>query len=172
MSNILSYRESKTSEEFMSLAFFALTLLFFPQAASKPDAGVEMRGDHAMGFSHEATTHHFRLYQFGGAIEVSANDSNDANSRDQIRMHLSHIVTMFSQGDFNVPMFIHDKTPPGASTMSKLRDQIHYQLEDTPQGARIAIATKNKEALAAIHDFLRFQISDHKTGDSVEISKP
>ncbi|MGA2811311.1 MAG: hypothetical protein ABSG16_07935 [Candidatus Acidiferrum sp.] len=156
----------------MSLVFFALTLLFVPQAASKPDAGIETRGDHAMGFSHETTTHHFRLYQFGGAIEVSANDSKDLTSRDQIRMHLSHIVTMFAQGVFNVPMFIHDKMPPGASTMSKLRDQIRYQLEDTPQGARIEIVTKNKEALTAIHDFLRFQISDHETGDSVEISKP
>lgn len=133
-------------------------LLFWSQDASKPDAGVVARGDHEMGFSHETTTHHFRLYQFGGAIEISANDSTDLNSREQIRMHLSHIVTMFSQGDFNVPMFIHDKTPPGASTMSKLRDQIHYQLEDTPQGARIEIVTKNKQALKAIHDFLRFQI--------------
>jgi hypothetical protein len=155
----------------MSFVFFALTLLFLPQDASKPDAGVVARGDHAMGFSHETTTHHFRLYQSGGTIEVSANDSKDLNSRDQIRMHLNHIVTMFSQGDFNVPMFIHDKTPPGASTISKLRDQIRYQLEDTPQGARIEIVTKNKEALKAIHDFLRFQISDHKTGDSVDISK-
>ncbi len=125
-----------------------------------------------MGFSHETTTHHFRLYQSGGAIEVSANDPKDLNSRDQIRMHLSHIVMMFSQGDFNVPMFIHDKKPSGVSTMSKLRDQIHYQLEETPQGARIEIVSKNKEALQAIHDFLRFQISDHKTGDSVDISKP
>jgi hypothetical protein len=155
----------------MSLVFFALTLLFFPQDAAKPDAGVAARGDHAMGFSHETTTHHFRLYESGGAIEVSANDAKDLNSRDQIRMHLSHIATMFSEGDFNVPMFIHDKTPPGASTMSKLRDQIHYQLEDTPHGARIEIVTKNKEALKAIHDFLRFQISDHKTGDSADISK-
>lgn len=155
----------------MSLVFLALTLLFFPQESSKTDAGVVARGDHAMGFSHETTTHHFRLYQFGGAIEVSANDSKDLNSRDQIRMHLSHIVMMFSLGDFNVPMFIHDKTPPGASTMSKLRNQIHYQVEETAQGARIEIVTKNKEALKAVHDFLRFQISDHKTGDSVDISK-
>lgn len=53
--------------------------------------------------------------------------------------------------------------------MSRLRDQIHYRLKETPQGARIEIITKNKEALSAIHDFLRFQISDHKTGDSADI---
>jgi hypothetical protein len=69
-------------------------------------------------------------------------------------------------------MFIHDTTPPGASTMSRLRNQIRYQLKDTPQGARIEIDSENKEALKAIHEFLRFQIADHKSGDSVEISKP
>jgi hypothetical protein len=156
----------------LNLPWIALTMLLFSQDGAKPDAGVVARGDHAMGFSHAATTHHFRLYPSGGAIEVSANDSKDLDSRDQIRMHLRHIVTMFAQGDFNVPMFIHDQTPPGASTMSKLRGEIHYRVQDTPQGARIGIVTRNKEALKAIHDFLRFQISDHKTGDSVEISKP
>jgi hypothetical protein len=152
------------------LILLAFTLLL-SQDASKPDAGVVSRGDHAMGFSHETTTHHFHLYPSGGSIEVSANDPKDSNSRDQIRMHLSHIVKMFSAGDFNVPMFIHDKTPPGASTMSRLREQIHYRLEETSQGAKIDISSKNEEALKAIHEFLRFQISDHKSGDPVDISK-
>ena len=56
--------------------------------------------------------------------------------------------------------------------MSRLKDQIHYQLKETLQGAKIEISSKNEEALKAIHDFLRFQISDHKTGDSVDITKP
>jgi hypothetical protein len=47
-----------------------------------------------MGFSHEATAHHFRLTQSGGAIEVTANDSNDAETREQIRMQLTHITKM------------------------------------------------------------------------------
>jgi hypothetical protein len=69
-------------------------------------------------------------------------------------------------------MFIHDTTPPGSETMSRLKDQIRYQLKETPQGAEIEISSKNEEALNAIHEFLRFQNSDHKTGDSVDISKP
>src|SRR5438045_3117192 len=43
--------------------------------------GVNSRGDEAMGFSHARTTHHFRLFPDGGAIEVSANDAADAESR-------------------------------------------------------------------------------------------
>ena len=124
-----------------------------------------------MGFSHETTTHHFRLTPSGGAIEVTANDPNDAKTREQIRMHLTHITKMFSAGDFDVPMFIHDTNPPGAATMSRLRDQIEYRLKETPQGATIRISSKNHEAVEAIHQFLRFQINDHKTGDPVHQSE-
>src|SRR5690242_19586364 len=91
---------------------YVLPLALSAQQASTPaqdpshhDA-VTARGDHAMGFSHETTTHHFRLSKSGGDIDVSANDPKDSATRDQIRMHLSHIVKRFSAGDFNVPMFI------------------------------------------------------------------
>lgn len=43
-------------------------------------AAVNRHGDHVMRFSHEKTTHHFRLYPDGGAIEVTANDPNDVES--------------------------------------------------------------------------------------------
>jgi hypothetical protein len=154
------------------LRLVLLILLALPvQQTPDRDTGVVARGDHAMGFSHEATTHHFRLTPSGGAIEVTANDSNDAKTREQIRMHLTHITEMFSAGDFDVPMFIHDTNPPGAATMSRLRDQIEYQLKETPQGATIRISSKNREAVKAIQQFLRFQINDHKTGDPVHQSE-
>ena len=35
----------------------------------RPEEGVVARGDEIMGFSHEKTTHHFRLYADGGSIE-------------------------------------------------------------------------------------------------------
>lgn len=141
-----------------------------PQDNGERQHGVVSRGDHAMGFSHEATTHHFRLFKDGGAIEVLANDPKDSASRDEIRMHLSHIVRLFSAGDFNIPMFIHDTLPPGAATMSRLCEQIRYRYQETERGGRIRISTANLEALEAIHAFLRFQISDHQTGDSTEVS--
>ena len=122
-----------------------------------------------MGFSHETTTHHFRLYKTGGAIEVSANNPKDSATRDEIRMHLSHIVKRFAAGDFDVPMFIHDTMPPGALVMSKLRDQIRYVYVDTASGAKIQIITASPDALQAIHAFLLFQISDHQTGDAAEV---
>jgi hypothetical protein len=119
-----------------------------------------------MGFSQEKTTHHFLLFKDGGAIDVGANDPKDTASRDEIRQHLSHIAKMFSEGNFDTPMFIHGRTPPGVPIMKQLRDQIHYEYKETSRGARVRIRTANAQALEAVHSFLRFQIADHQTGDS------
>jgi hypothetical protein len=126
---------------------------------------VNRRGDHEMGFSHEKTTHHFRLAEDGGSIEVTANDPNDAESRDRIRQHLGHIAMMFSAGNFNTPMLIHDQTPPGVPAMKRLKSQIKYEFENMESGGRVKISTTNREAIDAVHEFLRFQITDHQTGD-------
>ena len=139
-------------------------------AATKTEEHCAMmkRGDQAMGFSHEKTTHHFRLFDNGGAIEVTANDPNDTTSRDEIRQHLSHIAQMFAAGNFDVPMLIHATTPPGVSTMKELRDQIRYVFQETDSGARVRISTTNPKAVEAVHNFLRFQIAEHQTGDPTE----
>ncbi|MGA7795901.1 MAG: hypothetical protein WCA19_22945 [Candidatus Acidiferrales bacterium] len=128
------------------------------------------RGEQTMGFSQEETTHHFRLYKDGGAIEIVANDPKDTASRDQIRMHLSHIAKMFSAGNFEAPMFIHATTPPGVPTMTTLNEKIQYEFQDINNGARVRITTANVQARDAIHAFLLYQIVDHKTGDSPDIS--
>ena len=142
-----------------------------PSAAEQRHEGVVQRGDQVMGFSHDKTTHHFRLYADGGAIEVAANQAEDTESRDAIRGHLGHIVTMFAEGNFSAPMLIHAENPPGTETMKRLRDAIQYKLVTTERGASIRITTKNADALRAVHEFLRFQISDHQTGDSSEVTK-
>lgn len=130
---------------------------------------MNMRGDKHMGFDHTKTTHHFLLAQDGGAIQVEANEGKDTNSRDQIRGHLRHITMMFSEGNFEVPMLVHEKTPPGSEVMAKLKSEISYKYKETDRGALIQISTRNAEALKAIHDFLRFQIKEHRTGDPVEV---
>jgi hypothetical protein len=132
-------------------------------------SGVNERGDHAMGFSHEKTAHHFRLRKDGGIIEVTAKDAKDEQSREQIRMHLQHITRLFSEGDFTAPMFIHDRVPPGVPTMKELKAEITYRFENLENGGRVLIESKNSRAIDAIHEFLRFQIEDHRTGDSTEV---
>jgi hypothetical protein len=129
------------------------------------------RGDQAMGFSTAKTTHHFRLFANGGAIEVEVNNPKDAESLEQIRVHLSQIASMVADGDFNVPMFVHDTTPPGVPTMTKRKGEIHDQFEETPAGGRVRIVTQSAQALDAVHAFLLFQIIEHQTGDSASIAQ-
>jgi hypothetical protein len=134
--------------------------------ASQRQADVEKHGDQAMGFPHDKTTHHFHLSADGGAIEVTVNDSKDAENLRAIRSHLAHIATQFSNGDFAIPMFVHDQVPPGVRAMKEQRATISYRFEELPTGGRVRIKTTNPEALKAIHDFLHFQIEDHHTNDS------
>ena len=128
-------------------------------------AEVNARGEAAMGFSQTETAHHFILTRDGGFIQVEVKDPADTANRERIRQHLAHIAQMFTAGDFDTPMLVHARTPPGASAMSRLKAEIVYAFEETELGGRVRINAKSAEALAAVHEFLRFQIEDHQTGD-------
>ncbi|MHB8485217.1 MAG: hypothetical protein ACYDCM_05740 [Candidatus Acidiferrales bacterium] len=122
-----------------------------------------------MGFSQTKTAHHFLLTKDGGVIEVSAKDPKDTMSEEQIRMHLQHITSAFARGDFTDPMEVHNQMPPGVPTMKRLKAKIQYKFEETDTGGRVLIHSNSAEALHAIHDFLRFQIREHHTGDSLKV---
>jgi len=141
------------------------------QGAKHHESKQEMdkRGEAGMGFSQETTTHHFLLRKDGGAIQVTANSAEDKAGVAQIRKHFEHISHAFQAGDFAIPMFVHDQTPPGVPVMKKLKEKVQYKYEELEGGARISITSGNTEAIEAIHQFLRFQIQEHKTGDPQEL---
>ena len=145
----------------IGILFFGAMLAF----SQDHHAMVNEHGDHIMGFAHDKTTHHFKLSYDGGAIDVRANDAKDTVSRDEIRGHFQHIAKMFAAGIFSAPMLVHGTDVPGTATMSRLEEQLHWKLQQTARGARLNITADNKEALDAVHAFLRFQIEDHQTGD-------
>jgi len=124
-----------------------------------------------MGFDQEKTAHHFYLYPDGGAIHVSVKDATDKTNLEAIRAHLPHIVTMFTEGNFDAPMLVHGTEVPGTPEMKKIKDTITWKYGESAQGGRVTITTTNAEALKAVHAFLRYQITDHNTGDSLEITK-
>ncbi len=154
---------------------FAMTLASQPQSVAPPPQNhssqyeMEHRGNQGMGFDQQKTTHHFRLRKDGGAIQVTANSAEDKTSKEEIQMHLHHIANAFKSGDFNIPMFVHDQTPPGVDVMTNLKDQIHYKYETAANGGRVVISSPNAEAVAAIHEFLKFQIKKHQTRDALEV---
>ena len=140
-------------------------------ASQAHHAIVESHGDQAMGFPQDKTTHHFRVMSDGGAIEVTVNDPKDKPNTEAIRSHLTHIAMMFGNGDFSIPMFVHDGVPPGSTTMKLMKSAIRYTYEEMPSGGRIRIKSDDPIGLAAIHDFLRFQIAEHQTGDALEVAE-
>ena len=140
-----------------------ITFLLVLQMSCPDHAG------HAMGFSQSASKHAFRLFSDGGAIEVR---SGDAATVKAIREHLQMIAKDFASGDFAKPMAVHDAMPDGAATMQELRSEITYAYKEVESGGQVRITTKNPRALAAVHAFLKFQIREHKTGDSDHISEP
>ena len=143
------------------------------QQFSPPDHGsdhdfaaMQKRGDEAMGFDQEKTTHHFLLTEDGGRIEIQANSANDREDIANIRKHLQHITNAFAGGDFSIPQQVHDQIPPGATAMQQLKSKIAYRYQELPNGAAVVISSQDGQAIQAIHDFLSFQITEHRTGDA------
>jgi hypothetical protein len=153
----------------LTLALLLGTTL--PQSPDHQHDEMTRRGDAVMGFSHRTTTHHFRLRSTGGEIEATAKDPNDEESVSQIRGHFLHLARMFGEGTFTAPILIHAQNPPGAAVMAARKHAIAYVVESIAAGARIRITTSDETAIEAIHSFLRFQITDHRTGDPLTIQK-
>ncbi len=152
------------------LALVAIAIMPSVAHQSHP-TDVDRRGAHVMGFDQTTTVHHFLLYEDGGSIDVSVKDSSDKANLDAIQTHLSHIASMFAAGNFDAPMLVHDATVPGTSEMAKMKNRLTYRFVPTAKGGRVDITTMDPDALAAVHRFLRFQISEHHTGDSTTIRK-
>ena len=69
----------------------------------------------------------------------------DKASIEQMRMHLFHIVGMFSNGNFNAPMLVHGTNLPGAATMTRLKSDIRYTIDEITNRAKIRIETSSPE---------------------------
>jgi hypothetical protein len=140
-----------------------------PMAPSKEHrSAVDHRHDDVTGVGHEATEHHFALAEDGGSIRLEVKDASDVAARDRVREHLQAIAQAFGAGDFSMPRRIHDQAPPGIDVMTARRAAIRYSYAPSEKGGVVRMSTKDADAVAAIHRFLRFQISDHGTGDPIE----
>jgi hypothetical protein len=138
-------------------------------AQMEKDAELKMRGADTMGFDQDKTAHHFRLYKTGGAIEVVSDDPADGVLRAQIRTHLKAIAEEFAAGDFGKPLATHGEVPPGVRTMQERRNALTFKYEELPGGARVQVTASDATTLEAVHEFLRYQIREHKTGDPLTV---
>lgn len=126
-------------------------------------AGVQQRGEKAMGVDQYTSTHKFDALPDGGRIELQR-DVDDTAGVAQIRAHLNEIAKAFRSGDFSTPAFVHMQQVPGTSVMAAKRGVISYTYRDLPRGGELRIVTKDQEALDAIREFMAFQRQDHRAG--------
>lgn len=166
-------------------AFVAIALLLAGQHPQMParmsheehleqmqrNEALKKRGADAMGFDQDATTHHFRLSATGGWIEVTVKDQSAETTIAAIRSHLRSIAGEFQRGHFDKPFQTHGEVPPGVSEMQTRAQSIVYRYEDLPQGGAVRIHAKDTRSVEAVHAFLRYQITEHRTGDPLQIKR-
>lgn len=123
-------------------------------------AGVQARGERAMGVNQYTSTHVFEPLADGGRIALQR-DQADSAGTSQIRRHMDHIAAAFGAGDFSLPGFVHARDVPGTAVMAARRQEISYTVEMLPRGAAVRLRTTDTAAVRAIHEFLAFQRQDH-----------
>jgi hypothetical protein len=127
-------------------------------------AALQQRGETAMGVNQYTSQHVFEPLPDGGRIVLQRKES-DSVGQATIRAHMREISTAFRNGDFALPGFVHATGDvPGTAVMRRLKAEISYTPRDLPGGAEVVIASRNPEAVSAIHDFLAFQRMDHRAG--------
>jgi hypothetical protein len=133
------------------------------RAAARDDpayAGVQARGEVAMGVDQYTSSHVFEPLRDGGRIALER-DTDDTAGITRIRGHMEQIARRFADGDFQLPGFVHARAVPGTGVMSARRDLITYTVESLPRGGAVRVRSGDPEAVRAIHAFLAFQREDH-----------
>lgn len=123
-------------------------------------AGVQSRGQAAMGVDQYTSTHIFEPLPDGGRIELQRDD-RDSVGTIQIQRHMRQIAASFAAGNFQLPGYVHARIVPGAEVMAAQRAEISYTVEDLPRGAALRLRSATPSVVRAIHDFLQFQRQDH-----------
>jgi hypothetical protein len=133
------------------------------QATGSADTGfaaMQERGKKAMGVDQYTSSHIFEPLPDGGRI-VLQRDAEDSAGTEAIRAHLTTIAVAFSEGQFDIPGFVHAQVVPGTAIMAERRTQITYTMDTLPRGGEVVIRSDDSTAVMAVHDFLAFQRSAH-----------
>jgi hypothetical protein len=126
-------------------------------------AGMQRRGQQAMGVDQYTSVHKFDSFPDGGRIELQR-DRDDSAGVAMIRAHIRAIAAAFRSGDFSTPAFVHMQMVPGTKVMAAKRSLITYEVHDLKRGAELRVRTRDAAAVAAIHDFMAFQRGEHHAG--------
>lgn len=154
------------------IAFLALAALASAQAAPQdPFEEMNARFSRVLGVSVEKIVLHFYLVKNGGVIDLTAKDPKDAITVNAIQKYLQNQKELWEKGKESAVTDIHEKPPESAATMRKLRNDITFYAAKTDNGGDLRMFSINEQARVAIQDYMRFEITEHKTGDSVTLDQ-
>jgi hypothetical protein len=149
------------------LSLFVLTLAVSAQELPKPyvDPALLGRVNKASGFDCERVNRHFYVLKNGGAVEITVKDPNDDATIKAIQAYLKKESDLWTKGNFDTVAAVYGRPPEGTAQLKKLKDNVTFAVVPEENGGVIRLLTVNPTAKAAIHDYLRFQIDQLKTGD-------
>lgn len=147
-----------------------LSLLSIGLAAQEPpkpyvDPELLSRATRVSGFESDRVNRHFYVLKNGGAVEITAKDANDESTIKAIQSYLKKESDMWTKGNFDTVAAVYGKAPESTVQLKKLRDNVTYAVVPEENGAVVRMLTVNPMAKTAIHDYLKFQIEQLKTGD-------
>jgi hypothetical protein len=132
-------------------------------AADSSFNAMDHRHGDMIGVDPSSLAHTFVPTPDGGEI-ILERRSGDTTAVSRIRAHLEQIAAAFSTGDFSAPAVIHEKEADGAAVMIRKAAVITYSVGERANGASLRIRTADRQAIDAIHNFIAFQIREHRTG--------
>ena len=119
------------------------------------------RGAHVMPFGLDKTMHYFAKTPIGGVQQVVTKSASDDEQIALIRKHLANLAERFTAGDFTGPQSIHGKDMPGTQAMAANAQRVKFEYQDLPTGGEIKFVSAEPDMIAAIHQFMDAQLSDH-----------
>lgn len=139
-------------------------------AMGDPTQEMNARFSKALGVSLDKIALHYYLVKNGGVIELASKDPNDTVTIEAIQKYLQTQKDLWEKGKDTVTE-VHAKAPESANIMRKLRNDITFYTAKTDAGAVLRMFSINDQARGAIQDYLKFEIAEHKTGDSPTVDQ-
>ncbi|HJU73816.1 MAG TPA: hypothetical protein VJ717_08725 [Gemmatimonadaceae bacterium] len=123
---------------------------------------LQERGKRVMGVDQYTSAHIFESLSDGGRIALTR-DVDDTLGVRVIREHLRDVARRFGVGDFSLSEAVHaNQDIPGVTVLRATR-AIRYEYRDLPRGGEVRLTSRDRGAIRAIHEFLQFQRSDHRS---------
>jgi hypothetical protein len=147
----------------VSIVLTSPTRVSAQQRADSAFRDLQERGKRVMGVDQYTSSHVFQSLPDGGRIELQRDVADSLGTR-VIRAHMQDIAARFTAGDFSLSAEVHGTHAiPGTATMRSSRATIRYVYRELPRGGEVRLTSSDAAAIKAIHEFLAFQRSDHRT---------